>query len=115
MDTWCKGQARDHARALARKHSNGRGFHDMHGNVQEWCADTYRDSREPAAAPAVDRLEPARHADRVLRGGRFACPKRRPRSAYRMADALAASVQHDLCPFKFGLAMTPRSSRIIVK
>ena len=39
---WYSGNSNDSTHAVATKSPNGLGLFDMNGNVNEWCADTYR-------------------------------------------------------------------------
>ena len=65
--------------------ANKWGFHDMHGNVYEWCRDamdpTKADYREADATDPVGSVG----SHRVSRGGGFGTPARSCRSAYRDA------------------------------
>jgi sulfatase modifying factor 1 len=56
------------------------GFHDMHGNVYEWCADGY--GAYPIGA-ASDPVGPADGSSRVLRGGSWSGSALNARSADR--------------------------------
>ena len=46
--------------------ANAWGFHDMHGNVWEWCRDRYGDY---PSGTVTDLMGPADGSERVLRGG----------------------------------------------
>lgn len=59
---------------------NAWGFHDMHGNVWEWCRDYYCDY---PSGPVRDPIGPGKRANRVLRGGGWLSPAANVRSAER--------------------------------
>ncbi|MDA1047857.1 MAG: SUMF1/EgtB/PvdO family nonheme iron enzyme [Verrucomicrobia bacterium] len=60
--------------------ANPWGFHDMHGNAFEWCADWY--GNYPTGA-VRDPVGPADGSDRVSRGGSWDYTANFARSAYR--------------------------------
>ena len=60
--------------------ANGWGFYDMHGNVNEWCADWYGDYPTGAAR---DPVGPADGSYRVGRGGSWFFSANDARSAAR--------------------------------
>jgi len=65
------------------------GLHEMHGNVDEWCEDDWRDNHRdapPDGAPRRDAGERAGDAGRVIRGGAWLFVARDVRSAYRLGD-----------------------------
>jgi formylglycine-generating enzyme required for sulfatase activity len=79
---------------------NAFGFYDMHGNVWEWCEDSYGDYPEGAV---IDPKGPATGGSRVLRGGSFLFDVSFARSSSRYGNSPTARNLYN----GFRLARTP--------
>lgn len=67
--------------------ANAWGFHDMHGNVWEWCLDTWHDSFRGAPTDGGAWFDHFKE-DRVLRGGSWLNQPVTCRSAFRVGNHL---------------------------
>jgi formylglycine-generating enzyme required for sulfatase activity len=83
--------------------ANAWGFHDMHGNVQEWCTDWSGDY--PTGA-VTDPVGPTVGSDRVLRGGSWGGTADKSRSASRNRSEPA---NRDIGRLGFRLSLRPAS------
>ncbi len=69
---WFRENSGDETHPVGQKHANAWGFHDMHGNVWEWCSDWWGDYSSEAATDPVGQAGGER---RVARGGAWDCKK----------------------------------------
>ena len=67
--------------------SNRWGLYDMHGNVDEWCADYWHGDYDGASTDGSTWIDGGDSSRRVRRGGSWCFISRYCRSAYRFRDA----------------------------
>jgi formylglycine-generating enzyme required for sulfatase activity len=78
--------------------ANAFGFHDLHGNVAEWCADFWHPTYEGAPADGSAWLADGQARLRILRGGAWDYLPRLLRSSWR--DALEEDSRRDNVGFR---------------
>jgi formylglycine-generating enzyme required for sulfatase activity len=79
---WFDANSEGKSRPVGQKLANAFGPHDMHGDVWEWCEDSWHESHAGAPDDASAWVERG-SSFRVLRGGSWNVPAARCRSASR--------------------------------
>ncbi len=77
---WHKSESRGDRQPVGSKSPNEWGFHDMHGNLYEWCFDWYGEYR---SFSVVNPLGALSGKGRVLRGGSYTSEGFQCRSSFR--------------------------------
>ena len=88
---WYCGNSNDSTHPVGKKKANAWGFHDMLGNVWEWCRDWYGDYRQ---SEFEDPEGPSGGSFRVFRGGGWYRNARYCRSAYRSRSVPSLRYSH---------------------
>jgi len=78
-----KGVYRQETTPVGKFPPNAFGLYDMHGNVWEWCADTWHDNYKDAPTDGSVWIENGDDNRSPLRGGSWYYDPDRCRSAYR--------------------------------
>jgi formylglycine-generating enzyme required for sulfatase activity len=68
---------------VGKLRANGFGLHDVHGNVWEWCGDTYDATADPRTGDGLRDDGVDSSVFRVLRGALWSYSPDLARSAYR--------------------------------
>ena len=78
-----KGEYRERTTPVGTFQPNAFGLYDMHGNVCQWCADTWHDDYEGAPNNGIAWISETNQPWKVLRGGSWLNAPRNCRSACR--------------------------------
>ena len=85
---WYNKNAEQRTHPVGRKQPNAWGFHDMLGNVWEWCGDRH-DAEYYASSPVNDPPGPTKGSYRLIRGGGWYYDQRASRPADRWGFSMA--------------------------
>jgi formylglycine-generating enzyme required for sulfatase activity len=105
--SWYRENSNDHTHPVASKSANTWGLYDMHGNVDEWCADWY----DGLLLGGFDPKGPTMGSYRVCRGGSYLGAQNKSGSinSVRSADRNGVSSMYPkfLIGFRVTLTLDP--------
>jgi formylglycine-generating enzyme required for sulfatase activity len=101
---WYSGNSGNTTHPVGTKEPNAFGLYDMHGNVWEWCQDSFHESYEGAPSDGRPWAEP-KDEQRMLRGGSWNDYVSFLRSAFRVLH-LSWHTRESF--FGFRIAAVPR-------
>jgi formylglycine-generating enzyme required for sulfatase activity len=81
---WHEGNSSGSPHPIGQKQPNGLGFHDMSGNLWEWCLDRYA-ADYYSQSPTQNPTGPSSGTDRSIRGGSWNSKTRKSSTSYRSA------------------------------
>ena len=100
---WIAATSGGQSHPVAQKAPNAWGFHDMHGNVSEWCLDGYGGyPGGHVTDPMINYDGPSAGMVRIVRGGGWNSPAGLARSAWRFRAILSFASPN--CGFRVALA-----------
>lgn len=109
---WFADNSDEKTHPVGQKKPNRWGFHDMYGNVAEWCEDVYSTNYYLASAPLDPQGPPGTGKDtkRVMRGGSWKASADMSRSTFRQGQRTGdtdACFYTDYCGFRCVRRATP--------
>ena len=102
---WYDGNSGSKTHVVGMKRANAWGFHDMIGNLSEWCSDLYG-VYNCKNSVLLDPQGPVLGRDRVIRGGSWCSPVQYSRPADRSGRTPGKC--YDYCGFRLCCSAGPR-------
>jgi len=97
-----KGEYRGETTPVGQFPPNAFGLYDMHGNVWEWCADTWHDNYDGAPRDGSAWLENGNDNRSPLRGGSWSYIPDVCRSAFRYLSPFRRDLRFNVVGFRVG-------------